>query len=235
MRLARFISRAGHCSRRAASRLIDAGQVMVDGKAAGHLTFVDGREKVSIGEISIRLPQTFRYVIYNKPVGVDCNCLTDDPSSIVNRLKFIPQLFPVGRLDKDSHGLLLLTNDGELCHRLLSPQFNHPKTYLVTVTPFHGLGNIDTEFIEKMTRPMALKQGMTKPCRVEIIAPNQFKITLTQGMNRQIRKMSQSCGYRVTELQRISLVNLELAKLAVGEWRDLTDNEVGFLKSMSSG
>ncbi|NRA55544.1 MAG: pseudouridine synthase [Gammaproteobacteria bacterium] len=230
MRLAQFISRSGFCSRRAASRLIDSGVVTVAGKLAGHLSFVDGTEEVAIAGTVVTLAKQARYVIYNKPVGIDCNCNEDDPDSIINQLTFSPRLFPVGRLDKDSHGLLLLTNDGDLCHRLLAPQFNHPKTYLVTVEPYYGMGNINDEFVLKMSQPITLKQATTKACTVELVGLNQFKITLTQGLNRQIRKMAQVCGYRVVDLQRLTLVNLELGTLALGQWRDLSSAELADLK-----
>jgi len=235
MRLAQFISRTGYCSRRAASRLIDSGVVTVAGQLAGHLSFVDGSERVEIAGQAVKMVSEFRYVIYNKPIGIDCNCNQHDSASIINQLDFDPRLFPVGRLDKDSHGLLLLTNDGDLCHRLLAPQFDHPKTYLVKVEPFFGGGDIGEQFVLQMSQPILLKQGLTKACTVELVGFNQFKITLTQGLNRQIRKMAQHCGYRVTDLQRLSLVNLELGQLATGQlatgqWRELTASELAGLK-----
>jgi pseudouridine synthase len=231
MRLAQFISRAGYCSRRAASRLIDRAVVTVDGQLAGHLSFVDGTQRVEVAGQEVTLVTQLRYVIYNKPVGIDCNCNVSDPASIANQpsfnqFSFEQRLFPVGRLDKDSRGLLLLTNDGELCNRLLAPQHHHPKTYLVTVEPYYGRGAIDQQFQQQMSQPIALKQAITKPCSVELVASNQFKITLTQGLNRQIRKMAQACGYRVTDLQRLSLANLELGSLASGQWRGLTPSEL---------
>ena len=231
MRLAQFISRAGWCSRKAASRLIDQQQVRVNDAIAGHLTFVDSDDIIMIATQRLTLPTTFGYVIYHKATGVDCNWRFDDPSSICHQLDFEPRLFAVGRLDKDSHGLLLLTNDGDLCHQLLSPDFNHPKTYLVKVTPCFGQHDIDQTFVSLMSNGIAIKSRITKPCLVKIIAKNHFEITLTEGLNRQIRKMAQSCGYKVIDLQRVELAGISLGDLGVNQWRDLTPVEVTDLKA----
>ena len=258
MRLAKFISAAGHCSRRAASRLIDEKRVLVDGLIAGHLTFVDGAQCVSIGEQVISVCSQSRVYLYHKPVGIDCNCDESNPHSIVHRIKSIfqqsPQqsiedslpskpsrLFPVGRLDKDSHGLLLLTNDGELCHQLLSPDFSHAKVYRVVVTPSYRNVRaqrplIDQAFVDAMNDGVLLKGVLTKPAMVNIIADNQYEITLIQGLNRQIRRMASSQGFKVIDLQRISLAGLKLADLDVDQCRPLTSSEmVALYKPISNG
>ncbi|NRA71525.1 MAG: rRNA pseudouridine synthase [Gammaproteobacteria bacterium] len=230
MRLCQFISRAGYCSRRQASRLIEAGDVLINDQIAGHLSFVNEHDVITVCHEVITLTTDFRYVIYHKPIGVDCNCVVDNPASIVNQLDFRPRLFPVGRLDKDSHGLLLLTNDGDLCHQLLSPASNHSKTYRVTVKPFYGGVDIDERFVTMMSQPITLKQGITKACQVKIVGHNQFEIILTQGLNRQIRKMAQYCGYQVTDLQRVSIIDITLGPLQSQHWRELSPLEVEHLK-----
>ncbi|NRA60546.1 MAG: rRNA pseudouridine synthase [Psychrobium sp.] len=251
MRLAKFISAAGHCSRRAGSRLIDEQRVLVDGLIAGHLTFVDGTQYVTIDGQVISACQQTRVYLYHKPVGIDCNCENDNPNSIVHRINSLfqpspqqspedspqnepPRLFPIGRLDKDSHGLLLLTNDGQLCHQLLSPDVSYAKVYRVLVTPSYRNVQaqrplIDQAFVNAMNDGVLLKGVLTKPAKVRIIADNQYEITLTQGLNRQIRRMAGSQGFKVVDLQRISVAGLELADLDVDQYRALTSSEMAML------
>lgn len=226
MRLAKFLSLAGICSRRHAGRLIDAGLVTVNGQLAGHLTFVDGNETIIADGKSATLPEQYHYIIYHKPVGIDCVFKADNPNSIINQLNLPMRLFPVGRIDKDSHGLMLLTNDGDWCNRLLSPQYEHPKRYLVSVEPLYDLPDIDEAFVASMSNGIVLNGVMTLPCEVELLATNRFAITLHQGLNRQIRRMAKSLGYLVVDLQRVSMGNLELGDLAVGQWRDLSAVQV---------
>jgi len=191
LRLAQFISTAGYCSRRQASRLIDDNQVLVNGETAGHLTFVSASDDIV----------------------VEGNLLTA-PS--------------------DSCGLLLLTNDGALTNQLLSPEFKQPKCYQVTVTPsFHNLqqGNstLTADFITQMNQPITIKGKQTQPCDITLIDDLSFEISLTQGLNRQIRRMCATQGFTVTHLKRVSFAGVLLGDLEEGESRELVDGEVGIL------
>jgi pseudouridine synthase len=233
MRLAKFLSQAGICSRRQAGRLIDAGLVSVDGTIAGQLTFVAGHEHIVADGQTAQFPSQFEYLIYNKPIGVDCVFDESDPSSIINHLPLPNRLFPVGRLDKDSHGLLLLTNHGDLCHRLLSPAHLHQKRYWVTVEPHHKVAdlalNTSAKFIKAISNGVEIKGQITKPCVVTLLGTNRFEITLIQGLNRQIRRMALTQGYKVVDLQRVGIVNLLLGDLPVGQSRPLTATELNEL------
>jgi pseudouridine synthase len=234
MRLAKFLSQAGICSRRQAGRLIDAGLVTVDGVIAGQLTFVQGQENIIADGQCAKLPNQFEYLLYNKPVGVDCVVNKNDPSSVINHLQLPSRLFPVGRLDKDSHGLLLLTNDGHLCHQLLSPEHSHDKHYLVTVEPHKNVADLTSatadSFITAINNGVKVKGQITKPCEITLLATNRFEIVLTQGLNRQIRRMAQAQKYNVIDLQRVSIANLQLGSLSLGSMRSLTTTELSMLK-----
>ncbi len=160
------------------------------------------------------------YLLYNKPAGIDCVCDLNNAASIVHQIKFKHRIFPVGRLDKDSHGLMLLTNDGDLCHRVLHPDHHHEKEYKVTVDR-----PIDPLFCQAMAKGVSYKKVKTRPCQINQISKSSFKITLTQGLNRQIRHMCKALGYTVTDLQRIRLMNLKLDNLSSNVYRHLTDEE----------
>lgn len=228
-RLAKWIAQSGHCSRRAAERLIAAGAVSVNGTSAKHTDTVSAMDRVCINDAPLAGPQPLCYMLYHKPPGVDCNNRPQDPASLYQVLKNLPQrVFAVGRLDKDSSGLLLLTNDGELCQRLLHPAYYHEKSYRVdtdkAVTP---------AFIAQMAAGVSWQLGekvyQSSPCKAEQSGAQQFCITLTQGLHRQIRYMSKTLGYKVTALQRERLHNLHLAGLAVGELRELSAAELAQL------
>jgi len=236
VRLAQFISRAGHCSRRQASRLIDDSQVLVNGVVAGHLTFITKADKVTIGEQEINTAEQFLCYRYYKPVGIDCNLELKNKASLIH---YLPQdtsvrLYPIGRLDKDSCGLLLLTNDGKLTNRLLSPAFKRPKIYDVTVSPSfknrqQGITSLNDTFINGMAQPLMIKGCATQPCDIVITGPLTFRITMTQGLNRQIRRMSANQGFKVTHLRRINFAGVSLAGLELGEYKPLTAQETNGL------
>ena len=234
MRLSQYLSAAGVCSRRRASQWINDGRVSVNEQVADQHTRVASGDIVHVDGQVITLPDTYSYVIYNKPVGVDCNCRADNPASIINHLPLPMRLFPVGRLDKDSHGLLLLTNDGVLCERLLSPDTYHPKTYHVQVRPHRGMPDINLDFKQRMQQGVDLEGVLTRPCQVTLLGPNRFEVVLTQGLNRQIRRMARALGYHVTDLQRTQLVHLTLRGLSVGQHRPLTADECASLLSLRS-
>ncbi len=233
-RLAKWIAQSGYCSRRAAERLISQGLVSCNGMPAGHADVVSAADIICIDGIALPPPAPLQYLLYHKPVGVDCNCRPQDPASLYQLLKTLPQrLFAVGRLDKDSSGLLLLTNDGELSQRLMHPAFFHEKDYLVqTDQP------LSAAFITKMASGVSWQLGDTiyqsRPCSVTLLAATQFRITLTQGLHRQIRYMCKSLGYRVIALQRVRLHNLLLAELPVGALRELSHDELAQLHSLSA-
>ena len=226
MRIGQWLSQAGVCSRREAQRLISQGRIKVNDEIINSPVMISESDQVFVDQQLVAAAASFEYVIYNKPVGIDCNCKPDDPNSISNRLKLPTKLFPVGRIDKDSHGLMLLTNDGALCQKLLSPNYNHPKSYRVKVRPHYGKPSIDSHFAEAMQAGVLIDGQVTKPCLVTLEAENQFIITLTQGLNRQIRKMSRQLGYHVIDLQRISITHLSIEGLALNHWRYLPTDEI---------
>ncbi|WP_372739955.1 pseudouridine synthase [Neptunomonas sp.] len=231
MRLTQFLVHAGICSRRAAIKMIADGLVSINGIVAEHPATVEGDEKIIADGRKAILPDQCCYVIYNKPVGIDCNCVADNPHSIVNHVTRPTRLFPVGRIDKDSHGLMLLTNDGILCQRLLSPDYSHPKTYLVSVEPHYRQPDIGTDFQQRMSQGIELDGVLTRPCQLKLLSKNRFEITLTQGLNRQIRRMTRSLGYKVIDLQRIRILNLTLSSLALNQSRELSNTEISELKA----
>ncbi len=226
IRLARYIAMSGYCSRRQASRHIDAGEVMFNGRIAEHIDHVQVGDLVQLAGQTLTLKAAFSYWLFNKPVGVDCNLRAHHSASLLHLLPLdAGRIYPVGRLDKDSHGLLLLTDDGDLCQRLIHPDFYHPKTYHVQVER-----DFDETFLRAMAMGVQLREGLTRPCQIRRIAPDQFEIVLTQGLNRQIRKMAQMLGYKVIDLQRVALANLTLDGLALAAWRQLSASEVEALQ-----
>ncbi len=213
IRLAKYIAQNGYCSRKQASRLIEIGAVQVNNRAANHIDHIEPSDIVTIfGEV---LPQLTKhhYFAFYKPIGIDCKLLQHDPTSLLHLLPKDIRLFPVGRLDKDSHGLILLTTDGDFYHQLNHPEHHQEKEYLVTVNK-----TLTAEFQNKMASGgIPIKDKLTQPCQVQIINEQQFKITLTQGLNRQIRRMAKYLGYYVTDLKRIRIAELLLTKLELKE------------------
>ncbi|AMO55866.1 pseudouridine synthase [Endozoicomonas montiporae] len=229
IRIAKYIAASGLCSRRAASRLIDSGQVQVNGRAANHIDHVNKHDNIVVNGLTVKAPEERCYYLYNKPVGIDCVCKPQDVSSIIHQINTPVRVFPVGRLDKDSHGLMLLTNDGELCQKLLHPDYVHEKEYRVAVDK-----PVTDAFLEKMSAGVTYNAGnkliITRPCRVKRQSDNEFRITLTQGMNRQIRRMCKALGYRVIELQRLRMESLKLGDLPLNQIQNLSEHQVLQLK-----
>ncbi|MBZ9610467.1 pseudouridine synthase [Rheinheimera maricola] len=228
-RLAKYIAMCGHCSRRAAQRLITQGRVNINGAPAKHTDAVTSAELITIDNTVLLPPTTACYLAYHKPVGINCNNRPHDNASIYQLLKQLPQrLFAVGRLDKDSSGLLLLTNDGALGQRLLHPDQQHSKTYVVCTDR-----SISPAFLQHMATgvswQLGLKRFQSLPCQIWQSGTQQFHIVLTQGLHRQIRYMCKALGYRVVSLQRIAIGAFALAELAVGDYRPLSDTEVASL------
>jgi 16S rRNA pseudouridine516 synthase len=208
IRLAKFIADAGFCSRRQASRLIDDKRVRVNGALANHIDHVDGDDHIELDGQQVVAQHNKHYFAIFKPIGIDCKLIPSDPSSLIHLLPQHIRLFPIGRLDKDSHGLLLLTNDGELCHQLNHPNFDKEKEYIVTTSK-----PISHEFCQQMMAGVPVKGEITRPCIVEQLNETQFRIILTQGLNRQIRRMTKFCGNYVTDLKRVRIAKLTLAEL----------------------
>lgn len=215
-RLAKWIAANGYCSRRNADRLISAGKVSLNGQLAKHTALVTATDQIMIDQQPLQIKPKRVYYKYHKPVGIDCNVRAQDSASLYHVLQSIPErVFAVGRLDKDSSGLLLLTNDGLLCQRLIHPDFYHEKSYRVTVN-----SKINTDFITNLSQGVSWQLGTkhytSRPCKIQPLGSKEFMITLTQGLHRQIRYMCQSQGLKVVELCRISLHNIQLANLALG-------------------
>lgn len=228
-RLAKVIAQIGYCSRRAAERLISAGRVRLNGSIARHTDSVLAGDKLQIDDELLTQRPALAYLAYHKPVGVDCNNRPADNASLYQLLKQLPQrLFAVGRLDKDSSGLLLLTNDGALCQRLLHPTSAHDKTYLVSTDK-----PISAIFLQQLSGGVSWQVGphcyQSLPCRVWQSGAQQFHIVLTQGLNRQIRYMCRALGFKVVSLKRIAIGQFALGDLAPGQYRPITTLELATL------
>ncbi|UXI69060.1 pseudouridine synthase [Tahibacter amnicola] len=226
MRLNKFISDTGLCSRREADALIEAGRVTVDGrKAAVGGVVEDGAEVRVDGEL-LRLKNQRGgaksvYIALNKPVGVTCTTESTVKDNIIDFIDHRERIFPIGRLDKDSEGLILLTNNGDIVNEILRSENRHEKEYLVAVNK-----PVTDEFLLGMARGVRIHGQMTKPCKAYKLGKFGFRIILTQGLNRQIRLMAAAFGYRVKQLRRVRIVNIKLGNLKLGQWRNLTPAEL---------
>ncbi len=229
LRLNQALAQSGLCSRKAAARLISAQRVTVNGKLEPHHYLVKTGDIILLDGKPLPEPAPLQYWLYHKPVGIDCN-LNSKKDSLKTLLDTLPQrLFPLGRLDKDSCGLLLLSNDGALAQQLMHPSFAHQKTYQVTVDkPLQDL------MLQRLAQGFSYRVGpllyQTLPCQVLLLDSHRFQITLTQGLNRQIRYMCREVGLKVLHLQRTQINQLELGYLPEGEMRQLTAAEMGLLR-----
>ena len=222
MRLQKFLSRAGICSRRKGEEYIKAGWVKVNGKIVTELGVkVDPeQDAVEVDSDAIRSDSTPIYIALNKPRGYVSSCHQQNEKIVLDLLDISERVYPVGRLDKDSTGLLLLTNDGRLHHRLSHPSFNHEKEYEVTVAkPLPGGA------LRKLAKGLPMMGTRTRPARVKRISARQFRIVLQEGKNRQIRRMVRKVGNQVVDLKRVRIANIELASLPPGRWRHLAAKE----------
>ena len=222
MRLQKFLSRAGICSRRKGEEYIKAGWVKVNGKIVTELGVkVDPeRDAVEVDSDAIRSDSTPIYIALNKPRGYVSSCHQQNEKIVLDLLDISERVYPVGRLDKDSTGLLLLTNDGRLHHRLSHPSFNHEKEYEVTVDKPLREGAL-----RKLAKGLPMMGTRTRPARVKRISSRRFRIVLQEGKNKQIRRMVRKVGNQVVDLKRIRIANIELASLAPGRWRHLAAKE----------
>ncbi|EKB23568.1 ribosomal large subunit pseudouridine synthase F [Aeromonas veronii AMC35] len=223
MRLNKYISESGICSRREADRFIEQGHVFINGKRAGigDQVQVGDLVKVNGQVIEPREADSLVLIALNKPVGIVSTTEAGEKDNIVDFVNHSTRVFPIGRLDKDSQGLIFLTNHGDLVNKILRAGNDHEKEYLVTVDK-----PVTDEFVRGMAAGVPILGTVTKKCKVKKEAPFVFRITLVQGLNRQIRRMCEYFGFEVTKLERIRIMNVSLKGLPVGEWRDLTDDEL---------
>jgi 23S rRNA pseudouridine2604 synthase len=226
IRLNKFISESGICSRREADRYIEMGQVTINGRRAtlGERVAPGDRVKVNGQALEPREAEEFIFIALNKPVGIVSTTEESEKANIVDYVNHSTRLFPIGRLDKDSQGLIFLTNNGDLVNKVLRAGNNHEKEYLVTVNK-----PITDAFIAAMGNGVPVLGEMTRRCPVSKESPFIFRITLVQGLNRQIRRMCEHFGYEVTKLERIRIMHVRLKGLALGDWRDLTEEELTVL------
>ena len=222
-RINKYLSEFGYCSRRTADKLIEEGKVTINGKIPELGTKVEKGDKVEVEGQSIEKSTRQRniYLAFNKPVGIVCTTDTRvEPDNIIDFIKYPTRIFPIGRLDKPSEGLIFLTNDGDIVNKILRSRNNHEKEYVVIVNrPING------DFIHSMSNGVKILDTTTKNCFVKQLGPKKFKIILTQGLNRQIRRMCESLGYRVKSLKRIRIMNIKL-DVPTGKYRELTKEEL---------
>ena len=224
MRLNKYLAETGACSRREADQWIDAGRVTVNGARAVLGTQVADGDEVRVDGQALRGRPRRVYLALNKPVGIECTTDRDVPGNIVDFVGYPERIFPIGRLDKDSEGLILLTNDGDIVNTVLRAEHEHEKEYLVSVDrPLTGA------FLAGMAAGVPILDTVTNPCRITQVGRNTFRIVLTQGLNRQIRRMCEHFGYTVRSLRRVRIMHVHLGDLPVGRWRPLTTAELGGL------
>jgi 23S rRNA pseudouridine2604 synthase len=224
VRINKFISETGLCSRREADEWIGAGRVSVNGVTAVLGTRIAPGDEVRVdGELLRARPERV-YLALNKPVGIECTTNRSVPGNIVDFVGYHERVFPVGRLDKDSEGLILLTNDGNIVNTILRSQNEHEKEYVVSVDR-----PLTRDFLQEMAQGVPVLDTITKPCRLRQVGRNTFHIVLTQGLNRQIRRMCEHFGYTVRRLQRIRIMHIELGTLPMGKWRRLGADEISAL------
>lgn len=225
MRINKFLAESGVCSRREADRHIENGDVTINGQIATLGSKVlEGDAVVFKGKLLTPVEEKV-YLAFNKPIGIECTASKEVSNNIVDYIHFPTRIFPVGRLDKKSEGLILLTNDGELSNGILKARHYHEKEYKVKVNrPY------DDTFIEKMQSGVPILDTVTRPCKVKRIDATTFEIVLTQGLNRQIRRMCEALGYEVVRLKRFRVLNIMLGDLPKGKWRHLTTSELETLR-----
>jgi len=227
--LNKYISSSGICSRREAEKFINEGRVTLNGKSTQLGNRVTKNDVVKLDGRIIKPKDVTIYIALNKPIGIVSTTDGREPNNIVKHINYPERLFPVGRLDKPSEGLIFLTNDGDIVNKILRAGNNHEKEYFVTVNK-----SITEDFIEKMSNGILILGTVTQKCLVEKVNDKIFKIILTQGLNRQIRRMCEYLDYEVTKLKRTRIMNVELGYLQTGDWRELTEEEMKEINSMIS-
>ena len=223
IRINKYLSEAGYCSRRVADKLIKEGKVTINGKVPELGTLVAEGDQVEVKGQRIKKSRKQKniYLAFNKPIGIVCT--TDrrvDPDNIIDFVKYPSRIFPIGRLDKLSEGLIFLTNDGDIVNKILRARNNHEKEYIVSVNL-----PITRDFIQRMSGGVEILDTITKNCFVRKLGPKKFRIILTQGLNRQIRRMCETLGYRVVSLKRVRIMNIKL-DVPTGKYREFTREEL---------
>ena len=226
IRINKYLSEAGYCSRREADKLIEKNRVKINGKVPLVGTKVQKGDKVTVDNKEVGLKQKkFVYLAFNKPKGIVCTTDTKrEKNNIIDFISYPKRIFPIGRLDKPSEGLIFLTSDGDIVNKILRASNHHEKEYIVTVNK-----NISNDFIKKMGQGVPILGTVTKKCQVEKINSKRFKIVLTQGLNRQIRRMCEYLNFEVKQLKRVRIMNIHL-DIKSGEWRYFTKKELNQLK-----
>ena len=228
--LNKYISATGYCSRREADKLIDQARVVVNGNIALAGTRVSSKDKVYIDDELLKVKSTAKQdqfiIAFNKPLNITSTTDEKDRTNIIRFINHPKRIFPIGRLDKDSEGLIFLTNDGDIVNKILRARNNHEKEYLVTVNK-----PINQEFVHRMSNGIPILDTVTRKCKVRQTGPSSFSIILTQGLNRQIRRMCEYLGFNVVRLKRIRIMNIVL-DVPVGEWRYLTEKELMTINEM---
>ncbi|MDV6377162.1 pseudouridine synthase [Sporosarcina sp. GW1-11] len=230
MRLNQYISSSGFCSRRQAERYITAEKVLVNGEIAPHVYFVEDHDQVEVDGHKIKHTSQEVYIMLNKPSGITCTASPTIANNIIDFVSYPERIFPVGRLDKETEGLILLTNDGSIVNELMKEENNHEKEYIVTVDK-----KITDTFLDGLSNGVDIynprKKGYTRtnPCPVTQLDEYSFRMTLSQGLNRQIRRMCRRFQYTVTHLQRVRIKHIQLGSLDRGQWRYLTTEEIAGL------
>lgn len=220
IRLNKYLSDAGFCSRREADRYIENGKITVDGVIAVMGQRVYNNQIIMCDGQLIKKEDDKVLIAFNKPRGIECTANLKVQNNIISYINYPVRIYPIGRLDKDSHGLILLTNDGEIVNKILRSRNHHEKEYEVIVDK-----PITDDFIYKMEKGVAILDTVTRPCRIKRISKCKFNIIITQGLNRQIRRMCEALGYRVRDLKRIRIMNIVLGDIKTGEYRNVTKEE----------
>lgn len=220
MRINKYISESGTTSRRGADKLIAEGRVTINGKIALIGSQVEPGDDVRVSGNPVRVARNYVYIALNKPVGITCTTERHIKGNIIDLVNHPLRIFHIGRLDKDSDGLILLTNDGDIVNEILRAENKHEKEYIVTVDK-----PITPEFLKRMAGGVEILDTKTLPCEVVQLSKYVFQIILTQGLNRQIRRMCSALGYSVVRLQRTRIMNIQLGNLSLGQWRDLSKKE----------
>lgn len=227
IRLNKYISESGFCSRREADKLIEKGFVYINNKKAEIGSKVTSKDIVKINNEIIKPKKNRVYIAFNKPVGITCTTEKHIKGNIIDYINYPERIFHIGRLDKPSQGLIFLTNDGDIVNKILRAGNNHEKEYIVTVDK-----PITNEFLHKMSSGVPILDTVTKKCKVKKESKYVFRIILTQGLNRQIRRMCQYLGYNVTKLERIRIMNVTLDNIPIGNWRYLTEEEMNTINEL---
>ncbi|WP_081675093.1 23S rRNA pseudouridine(2604) synthase RluF [Daejeonella oryzae] len=228
-RLNKFISETGFCSRREADKLIEQGRVLLNGIIPEMGTKVNDGDVVHIDGKPLKAKKEPIYIAFNKPIGITCTTERDIKGNIIDYISHKERIFPIGRLDKQSEGLIFLTSDGDIVNKILRAGNNHEKEYIVTVDRI-----ITRDFIKKMANGVAILNTVTQKCKVYQENKQRFRIILTQGLNRQIRRMCEVLGYHVLKLKRIRIMNVNVAGLSAGKWRYLSTEEITNINQMIS-